>query len=490
MKNSTPQSTATDRLLLEPDTRVTCPGCKHEFGLAEGFARKTLEQFARASRGALDELTRSIRHAESQRVAQKTADDKRLLEERIKDLQDLTARQTKQHEDSLAQARELEKQAAATREKALTDEIATLRGKEEEIAAKEKAIADREQGLQKQIDKEATERARQLMAKEKQHLEGELKEKADQIAKYQADELELRKEKNKLAEEKAAMELNVQRRVDNERKTIEEKTRLAETEKSKLREAELQKKIDDMSAKLDEAQRKAAQGSQQLQGEVFEVMLEDQLREAFPFDTIEEVRKGARGGDVIQRVMTRAGQLAGSILWEAKRTTAWGKDWTAKLKDDQRAAGVEVGVIVSITPPKEFASGQPFGLYDDVWVTNQGAALPLAETLRSELIAVHKQRVISAGKGEKMEAVYDYLTSTQFSQKISAVYTAFKTMRGDLESEKTAMQQRWARREKQIQQATHELVAIAGDIQGLAQQELPQLEMETLALESDDKVGE
>jgi hypothetical protein len=51
---------------------------------------------------------------------------------------------------------------------------------------------------------------------------------------------------------------------------------------------------------------------------------------------------------------------------------------------------VEVGVIVSITPPEEFASGQPFGLYDDVWVTNQGAALPLAETLRSQLIAVQR----------------------------------------------------------------------------------------------------
>jgi len=122
-----------------------------------------------------------------------------------------------------------------------------------------------------------------------------------------------------------------------------------------------------------------------------------------------------------------------------------------------------------------------------VWVANQGAALPLAEVLRSELIAVHKQRLISAGKGEKMEAVYDYLTSAQFSQKIKAVYTAFKTMRRELESEKTAMQQRWARLEKQIQQATHELVAIAGDIQGLAQQELPQLEMETFALEIQDK---
>ena len=138
-------------------------------------------------------------------------------------------------------------------------------------------------------------------------------------------------------------------------------------------------------------------------------------------------------------------------------------------------------------PPKEFAPGQPFGLCDEVWVANQGAALPLAEVLRSELIAVHKQRLISAGKGEKMEAVYDYLTSAQFSQKIKAVYTAFKTMRRELESEKTAMQQRWARLEKQIQQPTHELVAIAGDIQGLAQQELPQLEMETFALEIQDK---
>jgi hypothetical protein len=146
-------------------------------------------------------------------------------------------------------------------------------------------------------------------------------------------------------------------------------------------------------------------------------------------------------------------------------------------------AGVEAAVIVSVTLPKEFSPGQPFGLCDDVWVASPAAALPLAEVLRMELIAVHKQRLISAGKGEKMEAVYDYLTSAQFAQKIKAVYTAFRKMRDELESEKTATQQRWARREKQIQLATQEIVAIAGDIQGLAQQELPQLEMDPLALE-------
>src|SRR5438552_2094867 len=178
MTSDTTSSTSSDRLLLESDTRVTCPACKHDFGLAEGFAKKALEQFTQASK---------------------------------------------------------------------------------DMAAKEKALAEREQGLQKQIDKEATEKAQRLIAGEKQYLEGELKDKLAQIAGYQAAELELRKEKNKLAEEKAAVELDVQRRVDNERTAIEEKTRLAETEKSKLREGELKKKIDDMSDKLAEAQRKAAQ---------------------------------------------------------------------------------------------------------------------------------------------------------------------------------------------------------------------------------------
>ena len=114
MTSDTASSTSSDRLLLESDTRVTCPACKHDFGLAEGFAKKALEQFTQASK---------------------------------------------------------------------------------DMAAKEKALAEREQGLQKQIDKEATEKAQRLIAGEKQYLEGELKDKLAQIAGYQAAELELRKEK-------------------------------------------------------------------------------------------------------------------------------------------------------------------------------------------------------------------------------------------------------------------------------------------------------
>jgi len=77
-----------------------------------------------------------------------------------------------------------------------------------------------------------------------------------------------------------------------------------------------------------------------------------------------------------------------------------------------------------------------------------------------------------------MEAVYDYLTSSQFAHKLKAVYGAFYRMRQELEAEKSQTLQRWARREKQLQSGVAELVGVAGDIQGLAQQELPLLEIE------------
>ena len=253
---------------------------------------------------------------------------------------------------------------------------------------------------------------------------------------------------------------------------------------------ELQKKLDDVDAKLQEAQQKSSQGSQQLQGEVLELALEEQLRQAFPVDVFEEVRKGARGADLVQRVTTRTLQVAGTILWEAKRAKEWGRDWPAKLKQDMRAAGADVGILVTTVLPAAIPAAQVFGLHEDVWVSSWGAAIPLAMALRERVLEVHKQRAISAGKGEKMEAVYDYLTSPQFAQKLKAVYGAFAAMQEDLQKERNASEQRLARREKQIATGMKELLGFAGDVQGLAQQELPQLEMEPAPAELTQRSSE
>jgi len=145
-----------------------------------------------------------------------------------------------------------------------------------------------------------------------------------------------------------------------------------------------------------------------------------------------------------------------------------------------RACGAAVGILVTMPGalPKEWPGAAYFALHEDVWVTQASCAVGIAEALRIGLVDLHRQRAVSAGKGEKMEALYDYLTSPQFAQKLKAVYVTFKRMRDELESEKNVTTQRWARREKQLQAGVNQLLGIGGEIQGLAQNALPLLDME------------
>jgi hypothetical protein len=307
-----------------------------------------------------------------------------------------------------------------------------------------------------------------------------LAEKDRQMATLREEQLQLRKERERLKDEKAALALEVQKQVDQQLQRRESIVRAQETERYQLEKAELQKKLDDAGEQLAAAQRKMEQGSQQLQGEVLELVIEEGLRRAFPLDAIEEVKKGQRGGDVVQRVITRSGQVAGTILWETKRAKEWAPQWIPKLKEDMRASGAAVGILVTMPAalPKDWPAGAYFAAYEDVWITQSSTAFGVAELLRLGLLDLHRQRAISAGKGEKMEALYDYLTSPQFAQKLKAVYEVFKKMREELESEKNVTMQRWARREKQLQAGVAQLLGIGGEIQGLAQQELPLLELE------------
>ncbi len=427
------ESEAAHRLLLSPRTPVTCPKCEAKFSLQEGFARQALEKFEQSTEGALVAV----------REAERAAADARA------------------------------QQLAAQRDKTLRTENAQLQQLLKEQGAKQAEALSR-------IANEAHARAQSLFAADRQALEQELAQKGQQVAELRLAELALRKEKSVLHDRAAAFEIEVARKLDAGRAELEVRVRTQERERAELEQAELKKRLDDMNAQLVEAQRKGNQSSQQLQGEVLELTLQEDLEEAFPLDVIEEVRKGARGGDVIQRVMTRGGQTAGILLWEAKRAKDWSAQWVGKLKDDVGRCGADVGVLVSIGTafPREWEPGQLFGLYEEVWVTSWTTALQLANVLRLSLLDVHKQRLISAGKGEKMEAVYDYLTSSQFAHKLKAMYSAFHHMRQELEAEKSQTLQRWARREKQLQSGVAELVGVAGDIQGLAQQELPLLEME------------
>jgi hypothetical protein len=438
-------------LLLAPDTRVTCPTCNHEFSVEQGFARQALDAVVSASASALAQLKDQERAAVEKRAQQLAGEQAKAAERQVEELRKILTTQAEAHAKALAA-----------------------------MDQREAAMVLRETAIDARVDEAAAKKAADLVAEERREYQKRLTEGQAQLKQLREEQLTLREERQRLRDEKEALALEVHKQVDAKLSERESAARTQEQEKAKLDKAELQKKLDDAVAQLAAAQRKMEQGSQQLQGEVLELAIEEALRRGFPFDVIEEVKKGARGGDIIHRVISRVGQPVGVMLWESKRAGAWSRDWTSKLKEDMRACGAEIGILVSMgtAVPKDWAEGQLFGLHDDVWVTTWSAAVQLAEVLRAGLLDVHKQRLISAGKGEKMEAVYDYLTSPQFAHKLKAVYGAFQKMREELESERSVTQQRWARREKQLQSGLAELLGVAGDLQGLAQQELPALELE------------
>jgi hypothetical protein len=231
-----------------------------------------------------------------------------------------------------------------------------------------------------------------------------------------------------------------------------------------LKLAEKEKQIQDAKKVNDELKRKLEQGSQQAQGEVLELQLEELLRSAFPRDQIEPVPKGCNGADIVQTVISRSGRACGTILWESKRTKAFSDGWLQKLKDDQRKLTAEIAVLVTEALPKDCST---FVYTNDIWVSNLQCALSLAMAIRMQLINLAVARAAADGAKQKSEILYEYVSSTQFRQRVEAIAEAFIGMQSGLQEEKRAAQKQWAKREKQIEQVISNTAGMYGELQAL-----------------------
>jgi len=422
------------KIIISADEIVVCPKCEHKFNLHQGIAQHTVEKYEREFEKEFEKKSEELRE-------------------------------------------ELEKEVARKTKKEFASKLSEL---EEKLAEKEEALKHSQARINK-ARKEAHEKALQEFELERKAIQDDLSQKEKALKEFKERELELLKEKKKLQEVKENLELDIQRKLGEERKKIHEAVAKKETEKSKLREAELKKQIEDFKQANEELQRKLEQGSQQLQGEVLELHLEELLRTSFPYDHIEPVRKGARGADILQRVHMPTGQLCGTIIWEAKRAETWSDKWIQKLKDDQMEAGAELAVLVTTALPK--GTNEPFKMLGDIWVTNEFIVKPVAETLRSMLIEHSKLRLANTGKTEKMELLYNYLSSPQFAQRIRIVVDAFVSMKKTLDQEKNAMNKLWKQREMQIERVASNITGMCGELQAISHGSLHQLdEIEQLSL--------
>ncbi|TDQ07704.1 DUF2130 domain-containing protein [Pedobacter metabolipauper] len=406
-------------------TEIKCPNCAHTFPIEEVMA----EEYKKDLREKMVSFTRQ-------------------KEEEFAKKQTEFVQQQKQQE--LAFEQQQQKQAAAYEQK-LTEE-------------KKQIQAVLEENLRKSISSDFENKL--------QMLDNANKDSEEKLKLARAKELDFLKKEQAMKEKEAEMELQIQRKLQEQRAEMVEQIRKQETEKNnvkdtehQLRVKELEKQLDDQKKLAEEMKRKAEQGSMQLQGEVQELILEELLRNTFPFDLITEVGKGVRGADCVHHVRNQFGQECGKIIYESKRTKDFSMEWIEKLKKDMRSTGVDVAVIVTQCYPKGMDC---FGERDGVWICSFDEVKAVSYILRDGIVKLFSAVKTQENRGDKMHMLYDYLTSNEFSEQWKAIREGFMSMKLSIQRERDAMEKLWKAREKQLEKVMLNAAHIRGSIEGIA----------------------
>ena len=390
---------------------VKCPHCGNKFSPEEAIQHDLRAKFEREFEQKLVANTKSLASKIQQEEEAKYKVQLQRLEE--------------------------DRKIKSLRVKELEDQSITLQEREQKLM-------DREERIEHEMKKRLLER------------EKVIKEHADKNALEKAL-LEVREREAKLARDREALELILKKRVNEETDKAREEER--------MKNAELQKKLDDQTRLINEMKRRTEQGSMQMQGEVQELAIEEYLTSSFPRDVIEEITKGKRGADCVHIVRDHYENECGRILYESKRTKHFSYEWITKMKDDMRLKQADVGVIVTEALPD---GKTRFFEMEGIWICSFIEFKALAHLFRHNLSRIGEVLAAQENKGEKMNLIYSYVTGNEFKQKLEAAFESYHDMQEDLQKEKVLFTSQWAKREKKLLKPMENLVCLYGDVRGIA----------------------
>ena len=389
---------------------------------------------------------------------------------------------------------ELKAQFKKEYEKKLSEQMERLKVEKENIDKEKQEIKkikeEQEILIQKRLKQLVEEEKKKIKESTLEEFEAKIKILEAENAKRKKEnkelkekEIQLLRRENEIKDREDEFRLKIEKEFLEKQKEIEEKARAKERENFELEKIKLLKQIEDNKKLAEEMKRKAEQGSMQLQGEVQELAIEDLLSKTYPFDKIIEVPKGVKGADCIQTVINSAQQECGKIVYESKRTKSFSKGWIEKLKQDQMKCKADIAVLVTQALPNDITG---FGERDGIWICGFNELKSLSFVLREMLIKTHSVKISQENKGDKMELLYNYLTSNEFIQSIKRIVENYDAMLKQLNTEKKAMYKIWATREKQIWVVQENIAELFGSIKGIAGKdfttsnvlELPEKEIE------------
>ena len=411
---------------------IKCPNCGTQIDIDAIFYHQIEEQYKQKNLAEQQKLRDEI---EAKRQEYKKAFD------------ELKAKETSMHEQKEKFDEELRK--------ATNEQLRIERAKLQETLKKE--LVEEQSASMALLRKELEEKSKQVQ---------ELNISKAQIEKLKRDMTEV--ESKAKADAQVALSAQLQAEKEKLSKQAEELKAHALKEIREATELELKAKdeqIAQMAKSIEDAKRKSEQGSMQVQGESLETIIESWLASQFPFDTIDEVKKGAFGADCIQTVHTREIQNCGIIAYESKNTKAWSDGWIAKLKQDMLKVNADLGVLVTSVYPNEM---DRMGFVDGIWVCSLDEFKGSASLLRESLIRVHKSIQREDNKSDKMSLLYHYLTGNEFNMQLGAIVEGFMTMQTELDKERRSLMASWKRRQKLIDGVLQNTTEMYGSLQGIA----------------------
>lgn len=312
----------------------------------------------------------------------------------------------------------------------------------------------------------------------------ELTEKTEQVKELNKTKAELERARREKDELKEKIEAESEQKLSRILSSEKERIRKELDDRNVLKVAEKEHVIEQLKNQLKEAQRKAEQGSMQLQGEVLEIAIENYLRENFPFDEIEEVKKGARGADCMQIINSRVHQNCGRIYYESKNTKDFQNAWIEKFKTDMREKGADIGVLVTEVYPKGV---ERMVHRDGIWICSVDEFKGLCFVLRESLLMLNNHSISQENKGEKMQMLYNYLIGSEFKMQVEGIVEGFMQMNIDLEKEIVATNGMWKKRKKQLEKVLLNTNHMFSSVKGIAGESISSIKLLELP---DSKINE
>ncbi|HJT74494.1 MAG TPA: DUF2130 domain-containing protein [Chitinophaga sp.] len=402
-------------------TSITCPNCRHQFVMEDAFAADIEKEM----RGKMETEWRK-------RVDALQSEKQQLEKARL---------QVEQQKQS----------------------------QQEEL---NRLLASEKQRLQETLSENIRKSVAANYENQLQMLQQTAQDQEEKLRKAQQQELEFLRKAQELKDKEQELDLTLEKKLIERSQQLAEQIRKDEAQRNQLKETdyqlklrELEKQLEDQRKLAEEMKRRAEQGSTQLQGEIQELVLEELLRGAFPFDEITEVGKGVRGADCIQIIRNQFGQECGKIIYESKRTKDFSRDWVEKLKADMRSQGADIAILVTQAMPKDM---ERFGDREGVWICSFTEVKALAHVLRDGVIKISTALKTQENRGDKMHMLYGYLTSGEFAEQWKAIREGFMAMKLSLQKERDAMEKIWKAREKHLEKVLLNAAHIKGSIEGIA----------------------